>query len=139
MNIINIFTDGSYHELKNVGKWAFVAVENDKIIFKNSGLITNKNWLTGRQIACECQAVIEGLIWAKNNNYKAKLHVDYLGLICWINDLWNEKPWKTNKEYTILYREKVLELSEHLDSMVKVKSHSGNTWNNYADELAKIN
>lgn len=139
MKIIDIYTDGSYSAIKNVGKWAFVAVENNEIIFKNSGLITDKNFLTGYQISCECQAVLEGLTWAKNNNYKAKIHVDYLGLICWVNDIWNEKPWKTNKEYTILYREKVRELRENLDSMVKVKSHSGNFYNELTDRLAKIN
>lgn len=139
MKIIDIFTDGSYSTIKNVGKWAFVAVENNEIIFKNSGLITDKNFLTGYQISCECQAVIEGLTWAKNNNYKAKIFFDYMGLKAWINDIWNEKPWKTNKEYTILYREKVLAMRENIVDFVKVKAHSGVRFNEITDQLAKIN
>jgi ribonuclease HI len=139
MKTINIYTDGSYSALKNIGKWAFIAIENDKIIFQDSGLITDKLILTGFQVGAECEAVTQALTWAKNNGYKANIYFDFQNLRFWIADLFGEKPWKTNKPYTAEYRKKVLELREHLDSMVKVKSHSGVLHNELVDQLAKIN
>jgi ribonuclease HI len=60
-----------------------------------------------------------------------------VGLRAWVGDLWNEKPWRTNKEYTILYREKVLELKNYLVDMIKVKGHSGVAGNEAVDKFLK--
>jgi ribonuclease HI len=136
MTILNCYTDGSFNG-KNAS-WAFIIIDNNKIIHQDKGIITDPEILTGRQVGGETTAVIKSLEWAASNQVKLKIHVDYLGLICWINDLWSEKPWKTNKQYTVEYRKKVLELREHLDSMVKIKSHSGVLHNELVDQLAKI-
>lgn len=134
---LNCYTDGSFNETTKQASWAFVIIKEDQVIHKNKGIILDENWNSGRQIAGECWAVVNALEWAKQNNYKLDIFFDYAGLKSWIADIWNEKPWKTNKEYTVLYRQKVLELSDHLNTMVKIKGHSGNKWNDFVDSYAK--
>ncbi|MCK5521147.1 MAG: ribonuclease H, partial [Candidatus Marinimicrobia bacterium] len=60
------------------------------------------------------------------------LFFDYTG----IRD-WAEKNWRAKNEYTQAYRdfmEKFKDIKIHWE---KVAAHSGNRWNERADELAK--
>lgn len=139
MKNLDCYCDGSFNELTKNASWAFIIVDNDEIIHKNKGIITDENFNSGRQIAGECFGVIKSLEWAKENDIKLKIHFDYIGLKCWIDDLFNQKPWRTNKEYTILYREKVLSMRDYVVDFVKIKAHSGIRFNEIADQLAKIN
>ena len=38
-----------------------------------------------------------GIKWLKENNLKGNFFYDYHGIFRWIADIFNEKPWKTNK------------------------------------------
>jgi len=137
MEIIDIYTDGSFNLTTRKASWAFIVVKNDEVIHKNKGIIDNDDWNTGFQISGECFAVVNALEWAKQNNYKLNLFVDYVGLIEWVADIWNRKPWRTNTEYTIKYRKIVLESKDNINNIIKVKSHSGNKYNELCDAYAK--
>lgn len=65
--------------------------------------------------------------------------MDYIGCRNWIIDTINPKtkPWKTNKEFTKEYRKFCLENRDYINDIVKVKGHSGDQWNEYADKLVK--
>lgn len=138
MKTIQIYTDGSFDVKNSFAKWGFVAFDGEKELFRKRGKIDNAIWNEGRQISGECQAVLEALYWSKENNYKCKIFFDYIGLKNWVLDLFEDsKPWKTNKEYSQIYRNKMFEFSPYLDSMVWVKGHSGNIGNEIVDKFIK--
>ncbi len=133
---MNVFTDGSFQNGKGV--WGFVVFDADNnVIHAAKGIIDNPKHNEGRQIAGECQAVLQALTWAKLNNQKIKIFFDYSGLRLWVADIWGEKPWKTNKEYTVSYRQNFLLLKDHLVDMVWVKGHSGVAGNEMVDRYLK--
>lgn len=139
MDKLNCYVDGSFNETTKQASWAFIIIKNEEVIHTKRGIILDENWNSGRQISGECFAVVNALEWAKENNIKLSIRYDYTGLFNWVADLFNQKPWKTNKEYTILYRKKVLAMRENIVDFVKIKSHSGDRFNELADQLAKIN
>ncbi len=134
---MNVYTDGSFIDGK--ARWGFVVFDGDKEIYRNKGIIDNIGWNTGRQIAGECQAVLEALKWAKENNQKIVIAYDYIGCLNWIIDyLYLDKiPWKQNKEYTKLYRQNFFLLKDWVKDMVWVKGHSGVRGNEIVDKYLK--
>ena len=61
------------------------------------------------------------------------IYYDYQGIASWCLG-----EWKTNKEGTVAYKRYYDGIKEQLKvNFCKVKGHSGNQWNDLADELAK--
>lgn len=132
----SIYTDGSFLNGKAI--WGFVVFnKHEQILFKNRGEITDASWNEGRQIAGECQGVIEALKWCRDNDGCGVIHYDYIGLKNWIADFWGDTPWRRNKEYTKLYREQMIELRPFLIDMKWVKGHSGVVGNEMVDKYIK--
>ena len=133
---MNVFTDGSFQNGKAV--WGFVVFnDQNQKIHAAKGVIDNPKHNEGRQIAGECQAVLQALNWAKLNNQEITIYYDYVGLKNWVADFWGEKPWKTNKEYPVSYRQNFFLLTDHLIDMVWVKGHAGNAGNEAVDNFIK--
>lgn len=64
---------------------------------------------------------------------KLIIYHDYQGIASWCLG-----EWKTNKEGTRAYKEYYDSIQGKLDvAFCKVKGHSGDTWNDLADQLAK--
>ncbi len=64
---------------------------------------------------------------------KLTIFHDYQGIASWCLG-----EWKTNKEGTIAYKQYYDSLRGQIDiSFQKVKGHSGDVWNDRADELAR--
>lgn len=64
---------------------------------------------------------------------KLTIFHDYQGIASWCLG-----EWKTNREGTRAYKEYYDSIQGKLEVVFcKVKGHSGNTWNDLADELAK--
>lgn len=135
-----IYTDGSYTpKIPNYCGWGYVIVnDDDQIINENKGKIECES----RQIDGECNAVIQALEYI-NKNIDLNIQIitifyDYNGVHKWMSG-----EWKTNKNVSINYKTNVnLIISKLLKrnikiEWVKVKAHSGNRWNDYADELCK--
>lgn len=135
MATLSIYTDGSFQE--NKGVWGFIAYDFTGQIHKNKGIIEDPKWNTGRQIAAECEGVIKALEWCREQNHKCTIYYDYIGLRAWVADIWGDKPWRTNKEYTILYRQKVLGYVDLLIDMRWVKGHSGVVGNESVDKYLR--
>jgi len=69
----------------------------------------------------------------ENGISEVAIYYDYEGISAWA-----EGRWKTNKHGTIAYKEFYDEIKGKLKvSFVKVKGHSGDTYNDMADRLAK--
>ena len=69
----------------------------------------------------------------ENDIDEVDIYYDYEGISAWA-----EGRWKTNKYGTIAYKEFYDEIKDRLKvKFVKVKGHSGDTYNDMADRLAK--
>ena len=124
------YVDGSYIN-KKIGYGA-VIIQNGKIEKSIYGPVKDPLFLTQRQIGGELTAVIEVLKWCRKNHIESiQIFFDYLGIMNWPERIWQAKT-KATKTYM-----EYVENSEINISWIKVKSHSGNKWNEKADELAQ--
>lgn len=145
---LNIYTDGACsnnQEKVNTGGWGYVCVVNEEEEKLSMGKAENT---TNNKM--ELTAVIEALEYIKPNatNYHiVNIHADsnYVlkGITEWI-DGWKRKGWVNSKKQPVANRElweKLDQLKSEIDnrtilSWVKVKGHSGDKWNELADDLA---
>jgi len=131
-NQYKAYTDGSYMNniSENNSGWGFVIVKCDEIISEGCGKVPTST----RQIAGECEAIIMVLEYCKKANINN----------IWIyHDLmyvaqWAEGFAKTNTEVSKEYKKRYDLLRNNINvHFVHVKSHTGDKWNEYVDELAK--
>lgn len=121
-----IYTDGAYSLSRNQGGWAFVIIKDGvKVDYGFSGV---KNTTNNRM---EILAVIEGIIYAKENNIES--------FTIWSDSMYvigtMSLNWKRNKNN---------DLWEKLDILVKdcninwqhTKGHVGNKYNELCDTFA---
>jgi len=128
-NIPHIYIDGSF--LKNKISYASVVVKNDKIIHKESGKL-DKKYNKHRQVGGELYAAKVAVEWCKKNEiYDVIIFYDYTGIEKWANN-----KWKTNTSLTQSYKEYMSKIETNI-KWIKIKSHSGDKWNEYVDQLAK--
>ena len=129
-----------------MGGWAAVCVEDGNVIDTQSGYepysTNNRMELTAFLSALENADTIE------TGNTKVTIYTDSAYIANCFNQNWYVKwmsnGWRTSDKQDVknqdLWRRIValyIKLKERLDlSIVKVKSHSDNPWNNYADLLA---
>lgn len=139
MSTIKIYTDGSYQQSvnPNVSGWSFVVAEHN---LHGSGVVQNP---VSRNIDGELMAVQEALLWIeKDSQDKVKEYeiiYDYQGVGAWAKNEWN-----ANTPLTQGYKKFVGDmLISLLNKGVRVnfkwvKGHSGNEYNEIADDLAKV-
>ena len=128
---IEIYIDGSFKKHQSIyAGWAFVVVKNNKIEYEEKG-VTLTPALSGN-IDGEVLASTKAIIWAKKQNLKACIIYDYQGVESWANQSWSAKS-QIAKNYQEMIKDKLIHIS-----FKKVKAHSGNAFNERADELAKL-
>ena len=134
--LYKIYVDGSYNKENGVGAYAFVVVnDNNQLVHKQSSIVSNTELLEGWQVGCECKAVVEAIRWCVNNNAVCDIYYDLANLKNWVNDLWGNKAWKTNTKYSQAYRYYIMNNRQYLRNMVKVKSHTGDFYNEMVDSM----
>lgn len=129
-----IYSDGSFD--KNVMKWGYGTIVYDRddptneYLFYGRGTKYAEHW----NIAGELVGAIRGIQEAINLGYKAAIvRYDYLGIEKWATGEWSAKNDLSNG-----YRSKVRELMAQINiTFEKVKAHSGETYNERVDMLAK--
>ncbi len=134
---VNLYTDGSF-DGKNA-KWAYIIIETktDKILHQNKGVLDGEiNQMY--QIGGEIFAVQEGLKYCLSHGYKSHIYYDYTGLYNWVSDYFDKslRPWKTKKIFTKEYRAFIKKHLYQIFDFNKVKSHSGDKYNEMVDVLA---
>ena len=143
---LEFYTDGAFSSKTEMGGWAAVCVEDGNVIDTQSGYepysTNNRMELTAFLSALENADTIE------TGNTKVTIYTDSAYIANYFNQNWYVKwmsnGWRTSDKQDVknqdLWRRIValyIKLKERLDlSIVKVKSHSDNPWNNYADLLA---
>ena len=136
---VSLYTDGSCAPNPGPGGWAAVAVYSNGCVEEFSGGVgrTTNNRM-------EMTAALEGLLRLEPNCV-VKLHTDsqYLkfGITWWI-DRWRERNWLTTNGSGVKNKDLWLalldaELRHAVVHWVWIKGHSGNCWQDRADELAE--
>lgn len=145
--LIRIYTDGACSDNPGPGGWAAVFTKKEELI-QLSGYEVNT---TNNRM--ELTAVVESLKQlikehAKENEYE--LYSDSAYVVNTINNNWIERwalnGWKTtrgesikNKDLWLIYLKLIGKIKSDNISLkiLKVKAHSGDTFNEYVDKLAK--
>ena len=134
----DIYTDGACSGNPGVGGWGVVILINDKNpIYINGGKLNTTN----NQM--ELKAAIEALKYFQNSS-SINLFTDskYVkdGIQLWIQK-WKTNGWKTALKKQVKNKDLWIELDEQISKHeIKwhwVKGHSGNKFNEKADELAR--
>lgn len=127
---VRAYVDGSF--LGGRVGYGLVIVQNDTVIFEMSGGVDNPDYVAARQVAGELFSVGKVVQWCRANSVQGiSIYYDYAGI-----EAWATGKWKANQNLTKNYREFIrncgLKIQWH-----KVAAHTGDTWNEYADSLAK--
>ena len=127
---IEAYVDGS-HRHDKVG-WGVVILKDGKLHDVLCGVMNEEEVQGTRQVAGELQAVKAALSWCTEKKVKEIfIYYDYAGVREWVTG-----AWKARNPVTQDYRDYVRASGVKIN-WIKVKSHSGNKYNDMADELAR--
>lgn len=127
---IEIDVDGSYQE--GITTYGCVIRKNGKVIKELCGIVNEVEVDGSYQIAGEIKAVTEAVEWCIENHIKQiTIYHDYSGL-----EMWATGKWKTKKPVSKVYSDFMKTVKVKI-YWVKIESHTGVKWNEYADKLAK--
>jgi len=125
-----IYVDGSFLD-GQVG-YGVVILEDGKVTEELSGQVDAELVEGTRQIAGELFAVQEAIKWCRRNSVReVAIFYDCKGIEKWASGQWKTKHPLTQK-YAEFVRNSGVRIYWH-----KVDSHTGDRWNERADELAK--
>ncbi|MGN0438885.1 MAG: viroplasmin family protein [Lachnospiraceae bacterium] len=127
------YVDGSYDDSQKRYAYGCVFVLPDKVVTLN-GSDADETYLSMRNVAGEILGSEHAIDWAIENGYeKIVIFYDYEGIEKWANDI-----WKANKPGTIRYKDFVKAKRTKIEiCFCKVAAHTGDTYNEMADKLAK--
>ena len=131
---LTAYVDGSFqHGIRKVG-YGVVLLKNGETAQTLSGALTDPAVLPFRNVAGELAAAMHAMRYAVEHGEKELIiwH-DYEGIAAWCTG-----AWAANNPLTQQYRAYYQSLSDQLTvEFRKVKGHSGNLFNEMADQLAK--
>ena len=135
---INIYTDGACSGNPGIGGWGTVIViDKNKPINLHGGLINTTN----NQM--ELTAAIEALkYFTKKSNLNLYTDSKYVkeGIETWIVN-WKKNGWKTTSKKSVKNKDLWIQLNNQVERHTIhwkwLKGHSGNRYNEMADNLAR--
>lgn len=127
---VEIDVDGSFQ--KGITTFGCVIRKDGRVIKEISGIVDEIEVDGSYQVAGEIKAVKEAVKWCiENNIHEITLYHDYSGLEMWAKGVWKSKK-PVSREYSGFMKKVKINIK-----WVKIESHSGVKWNEYADNLAK--
>ena len=127
----HIYVDGS--KLNGSVGYGIVILKDGIVVEEMHDTVPECDVQGTNQVAGELYAVRRGIEWCHQNSVKqVSIFYDYNGI-----EKWAIGEWKTNKALTQDYA-KFVSRSGISINWQKVTSHTGNIWNDRADELAKM-
>ncbi|MBL4932261.1 viroplasmin family protein [Clostridium paridis] len=127
------YVDGSYDaSIKIYGYGSIIFHKGIKHIIKGNG--NDKELIELRNVAGEVIAATKTMQYALDNNIKVlNIYYDYLGIEKWFTGEWKSNT-KLTKEYSMFSNS----IKNSIDvRFVKVKSHSGDKYNDEVDVIAR--
>ena len=133
-NMVIAYVDGSFE--KSIGRYAFgcVILTPDGEEFRKSGSGCDSEGVKIRNVAGEMLGAMNAVQWAKEHDYPAvEIRYDYEGVEKWVTGVWRARTPLTSK-----YAAHMQEAAKQIKiSFCKVAAHTGNHYNEEADQLAK--
>lgn len=133
-NMVIAYVDGSFE--KSIGRYAFgcVLLTPDGQEIRESGSGSDPAGVAIRNVAGEMLGAMNAVKWAQENGYPAvEIRYDYEGVEKWVTGVWRAKTPLTSK-YAVHMQEAGKKIKI---SFCKVAAHTGNHYNEEADQLAK--
>lgn len=133
---VEIYTDGGCNQLTDKkGTWAFIAVENDDIIFETYGSIENTT-----NSVVELTAMREAYLFALSlgDDVEVLIRSDSAYVVNGVNawgDSWLNNNYKNGSVKHIEIWDSFLPQRKNNIVVEWVKGHSNNVWNEYVDKL----
>ncbi|TWT11279.1 MULTISPECIES: viroplasmin family protein [unclassified Streptococcus] len=130
---LEIYVDGSFDSESQIYGSGIVILKDDQVIEELAIPSQDDSFVESYQVAGEVLSVIHALTWMKEQGYtSAAIYYDYIGIEEWVTG-----GWKAEKPISKYYVKRYQELVDGLDiDFIKVKAHSGVTYNDRADNLA---
>ncbi|OPX86610.1 MAG: Ribonuclease H [Pelotomaculum sp. PtaB.Bin104] len=126
------YVDGSFSEKQNMYSYGCVLLSNETKII--SGVGNKPNVLSMRNVAGELLGAMEAIKWAIVNQYDSiVIYHDYQGVAKWATGEWQAKKEGTKKYVEFINKYKKLIKIQ----FYKVEGHTGDTYNEQADKIAK--
>lgn len=131
---MHAYVDGSFRQGYDVYGYGVVIVAGGAVIKTLSGIGTRAEYVSMRNVAGEILGAVQAMKYAISAGADhLVLYFDYQGIESWANG-----TWKRNNDLTRGYHEFVTSVRKKLQiTFCKVKGHSGDEYNDLADELAK--
>lgn len=126
------YVDGSYSKELDRYSYGCILLDDKKTILSGAG---DKDEIKSmRNVAGELLGAMKAIKWASENKYqKIIIHHDYEGIARWA-----EGDWKATKIGTKKYIDFIAKYMKIIDiKFEKVLAHSGDTYNEEADSVAK--
>lgn len=131
---VTAYVDGSFDP--QIGRYSFgcILILPEGEIVRESGNGDNPESLALRNVTGEMLGAMFAVQWCIKNGYPAiKICYDYSGI-----ELWAIGEWKAKNVLTKKYAGFMKECAAKIDiSFAKVKAHTGDHYNEEADQLAK--
>ena len=126
---LRVYVDGSFLSGFPYAGWAFVAVNGNEELARNSGVTHFP--AESRNIDGELCAALHAMKWLASRGEKGVICHDYEGIARFAKG-----EWKAKSEVSIRYAEASAPYKEFV-FFEKVEAHSGHKWNELVDKLAK--
>lgn len=132
-NTLTAYVDGSFVSGDNFG-CGIVLIKDDKVIDTISEKRVDPELAKMNNVAGEITAARLAMEYALKSGYTAiTIYHDYKGVADWCTG-----EWKATKPGTKAYKDFYNNVTKKIDvKFVKVAGHSGNKYNDLADELAR--
>lgn len=143
---LDFYTDGAWSSKSEMGGWAAICVEDGLIIDTQSG---REPYSTNNRMELTAfLSALENINTIETGHTKVNIYTDSAYIANCINQKWYanwmRNGWKTSDRQEVknqdLWKRIValyIKLKDRFNvDVIKVKSHAGNSFNNYADLLA---
>lgn len=129
------YVDGSFNAKKKVYGYGAVLIDGQQVIKRLYGHGDNEKCISSRNVAGEIFGALAAVKYAvEHPEYDGiVIYYDYMGI-----EKWAIGEWKANKKLTQYYADKMAKYRKQLPIVfMKVEAHTGDFYNEQADQLAK--
>lgn len=129
------YVDGSFNAKKKVYGYGAVLIDGQQVIKRLCGHGDNEECISSRNVAGEIFGALAAVKYAvEHPEYDGiVIYYDYMGI-----EKWAIGEWKANKKLTQYYADKMTKYRKQLPIVfMKVEAHTGDFYNEQADQLAK--